>query len=89
MVKPTSSITLSSTLSLPKLAFNLISVSKVSRDLNCYISFFPDHCLFCDLKTNKVIGKGHVSNDLYIFDEWEPLFVACSSVVSLFEAHCR
>ena len=61
MVKPTSSITLSSTLSLPKLAFNLISVSKVSRDLNCYISFFPDHCLFCDLKTNKVIVK-----DMYL-----------------------
>ena len=45
-VKPTSSITLSSVLSLPKLAFNLISVSKLTKDLNCCISFFPDHCLF-------------------------------------------
>jgi len=88
-VKPTSTITLSSVLSLPKLAFNLISVSKVTRDLNCYISFFPDHCLFRDLKTNQVIGKGHVSDDLYILDEWGPQFVACSSVVSPFEAHCR
>ena len=74
---------------LTKLDFNLIYVNKLIKDLNCYISFVFDHCLFCDLKTNKVIGKGHVSNDLYIFDEWEPLFVACSSVVSLFEAHCR
>ena len=51
IVKPTSSITLSSVLSLPKLAFNLISVSKLTKDLNCCISFFPDHCLFQDLMT--------------------------------------
>uniref|UniRef100_A0A0V0HI32 Putative ovule protein n=1 Tax=Solanum chacoense TaxID=4108 RepID=A0A0V0HI32_SOLCH len=51
-VKPTSSITLSSVLSLPKLAFNLISVSKLTRDLNSYISFFPGHCLIRDLKMN-------------------------------------
>jgi len=89
-VKPTSSITLSSVLGLPKLAFNLMSVSKLTRDLNCYISFFPDHCLFRDLKTNKVIGKGHVSDSLYILDEyWEPRFAAYSCVVSPFEAHCR
>ncbi|KAH0679752.1 hypothetical protein KY284_020837 [Solanum tuberosum] len=55
-VKPTSSITLSFVLGLPKLAFNLMYVSKLTRDLNCYISFSPDHCLFRDLKTNKVIG---------------------------------
>lgn len=71
------------------MAFNLISVSKITRDLHYYISFFPDHCLFRDLKTNQVIGKGHVSDDLYILDEWESQFVACSSVVSPFEAHCR
>lgn len=88
-VKPTSSITLSSVLSIPKLAFNLISVSKVTRDLHCYITFFPDHCLFRNLTTNKVIGKGHVSDDLYILDEWKSRFVACSSVVSPFKAHCR
>jgi len=88
-VQLTSSITLSSVLSLPKLAFNLISVSKVTRELNCYISFFPDYCLFHDLITNQVIGKGHVSDDLYILDEWESPSIACSSVVSPFEAHCR
>ena len=87
-VKATSSITLSSVLNLPKLAFNLISVSKLTRDLNCYISFFPNHCLFRNLATHKVIGKGHVIGDLYILDDYEPRFVACSSVMSPFEAHC-
>ena len=71
-VKPTSSITLSSVLSLPSLTFNLISVSKLTRDLNCCILFFPDHCLFQDLMTKKIIGKGHVSNGLYILDAWIP-----------------
>lgn len=88
-VKPKSSITLLSVLSLPKLAFNLIYVSKITRDLNCYISFFPNYCLFRDLTTNQVIGKGHVSDDIYILDEWESRLVAFSSIVSPFEAHCR
>ena len=48
-VKTTTTITLSSILSLPKLTFNLISVTRITRDLNCYVSFFPDHCLFRDL----------------------------------------
>ncbi|KAH0636555.1 hypothetical protein KY289_036470, partial [Solanum tuberosum] len=52
-IKPTSSITPSSVLSLPKLAFNLIYVSKIMRDLNCYISFFPDYCMFRDIGTNQ------------------------------------
>ncbi|KAK3025395.1 hypothetical protein RJ639_044650 [Escallonia herrerae] len=84
-VKPTSSITLSSVLSLP-LAFNLMSVSRL---INCCISFFPDHCLFQDLMTKETIGKGHVSDGLYILDAWVPRSVACSGVVSPFEAHCR
>jgi len=39
--------------------------------------------------TKQIIGKGHVSDGLYILDAWVPRSVACSSVVSSFEAHCR
>ncbi|KAK2990759.1 hypothetical protein RJ640_003827 [Escallonia rubra] len=67
IVKPTSSITLSSVLSLPSLTFNLMS----------------------DLMTKQTIGKGHVADDLYILDAWVPRSVACSGVVSPFEAHCQ
>ncbi|KAK2972307.1 hypothetical protein RJ640_014365 [Escallonia rubra] len=74
---------------LPSLAFNLMSVSRLTKDLNCCISFFPDHCLFQDLMTKQTIGKGHVSDGLYILDAWVPRSVACSGVVSPFEAHCR
>ncbi|RVX16266.1 Retrovirus-related Pol polyprotein from transposon RE1 [Vitis vinifera] len=66
-VKPTSSITLSSVLNLPNLAFNLIS----------------------DLMTKRIFGKGHVSDGLYILDEWVPRPVACVSTASPVEAHCR
>ncbi|RVW60135.1 Retrovirus-related Pol polyprotein from transposon TNT 1-94 [Vitis vinifera] len=66
-VKPTYSITLSSVLNLPNLAFNLIS----------------------DLMTKRTFGKGHVSDGLYILDEWVPRPVACVSTASPVEAHCR
>ncbi|XP_071900983.1 uncharacterized protein [Coffea arabica] len=57
-VNPTPLISLSSVLSLPELSFNLISVSKITRALNCSAQFFPDYCLFQDLSTKQIIGKG-------------------------------
>lgn len=55
--KSNSSITLSFVLSLSKLAFNLIFVSNVNKDLNCCITFFPDHCVLQNLTTKQIIGK--------------------------------
>ncbi|RVW40158.1 Retrovirus-related Pol polyprotein from transposon RE1 [Vitis vinifera] len=42
-----------------------------------------------DLMTKRTFGKGHVSDGLYILDEWVPRPVACVSTASLVEAHCR
>jgi hypothetical protein len=67
-IKTISFITLSFALSLPNLAFNLISMSKLTKDLNYYVSFFPDHCLFQDLMTKQAIGKRYISNGLSILD---------------------
>ena len=50
-IVPTPSIPLTSVLSLSNFSFNLMSVSKLTRELKCYISFFPDFCLFHDLRT--------------------------------------
>ena len=44
-VHPPLLITLTSVLSLPQFSFNLIFVSKLTRTLNCNISFFPKYCL--------------------------------------------
>lgn len=51
----TFSITLSFVLSLFNLAFNLIYLSKLTKDLNCSVLFFPDHYIFQDLMTKKII----------------------------------
>ena len=45
-IVPTPFIPLTSVLSLPNFSFNLMSVSKFTRALKCYISFFPDFCFF-------------------------------------------
>ena len=44
-IHSTSLITLTPVMSLPQFSFNLISMSKLTRTLNCSISFFPEYCL--------------------------------------------
>lgn len=88
-INPTPSLPLSSVLHLPNLSFNLVSVSQLTKNLNCSVSFFPDHCLFQDLTTKKIIGKGHESGGLYILDTSFSTSIACSSVNSAFTDHCR
>nr|KYP57492.1 hypothetical protein KK1_003756 [Cajanus cajan] len=39
-------ITLNSVLYVPKLDCNLLSISKLARDLNCVTKFFPNLCEF-------------------------------------------
>ncbi|CAH9090357.1 unnamed protein product [Cuscuta europaea] len=64
-VVPTSTLPLSPVLSLPNFAFNLLSIT---RTLNCSVTFFPGYCVFQDLLTKQIIGKGHESAGLYILD---------------------
>ena len=90
-VHPTPLLSLSSVLNLPNFSFNLVSVSKITRTLNCSVSFFPDYCVFQDLTTKKIIGKGHLSGGLYVLDTQVNVStpIACSSVLTPFDAHCR
>ena len=39
--------------------------------------------------TKKIIGTGHETGGLYILDTQIPKSVACTRVVTPFEAHCR
>ena len=88
-IVPTPSIPLTSVLSLPNFSFNLMSVSKLTRARKCYISFFPDFCLFQDLMTKQIIGRGRESGGLYILDPTVPRPIAYSGVTTPFETHCR
>ena len=87
-IVPTASIPLTSLLSLPNFSFNLMFVSKLTRALKCYISFFPDFCLFQDLMTKQIIGRGRESGGLYILDPTILRPIACSGVTTPFETHC-
>ncbi|XP_070049483.1 uncharacterized protein [Nicotiana tomentosiformis] len=46
--------------------FNLLSVSKLTRDLCCYAYFFPDFCVFQGLYSGKMVGIGKEDSGLYI-----------------------
>ena len=75
-------MTLISILSLPQFSFNLNYVSKLTRTLNCNISFFPDYCLIHDLLTKQIIGIGREFGGLYILETKVPKYDACSGVVT-------
>ena len=86
---PTPSIPLSFVLSLLKFSFNLISMNKLTQALKCYISLFPDFCLFQDLMMKQIISRGRESRSLYILDPTVPRPIACSRVTTPFETHCQ
>ncbi|OIT29853.1 hypothetical protein A4A49_57974, partial [Nicotiana attenuata] len=43
-------------LHVPNYKFNLLSVSKISKELRCSVNFYPDFCLFQELYIGKVLG---------------------------------
>ena len=64
----TPDITLSSILHVPDFPINLLSVSAITKELNCSVRFFPDYCVFEDLHTGKKIGSGRLHDGLYLID---------------------
>ena len=54
-------LSLSSVLYIP---FNLLSIRKLTKILNCAAIFLSAHCIFQDLKTRKIIGGGHEAGGL-------------------------
>lgn len=55
-------------LCVPTFKFNLLFVSKVTKDLNCCAKLYPEHCVFQDLCTGKVKATDRVQDDLYILN---------------------
>jgi hypothetical protein len=63
-----SSLSLSSVLHVPSLSNNLMSISQITKHLNCCAIFFSTHCLFQDILTKKLIGLGRERGGLYYLD---------------------
>ena len=57
--------TLTNVLAVPDFKYDLLSVSQLTRQLNCSVNFFPEFCVFQDLSIGKVKGIGKERNGLY------------------------
>ena len=62
---PLPSLSLHSVLYAPECPFNLISISKIIRTLNCSITFYDKFVTLQDRSTGKMIGIGCESQGLY------------------------
>jgi hypothetical protein len=54
---------------LPDFNSNLLSISKITQDLNCKVIFSPHKVIFQDKKSGKTIGEGFLKNRLYYLEE--------------------
>ena len=61
-------LSLSSVLYIPDFPFNLLSISKLTKILNCAAIFLSTHCIFQDLKIGKIFGGRHEVDGLYYLD---------------------
>ena len=50
---------------MPEFQFNLLSVAKLTKELQCCVSFFPDFFIIQDLFNGKVKGIGEERDGLY------------------------
>jgi hypothetical protein len=66
-INVTSHITLHNVLYMPKFSFNLISISKVSQDLNCAF-VFTDNVCYIQNSMQKMIGSGRQVDGLYYLE---------------------
>lgn len=91
VLHPTSSMSLPSSLYVPNFPFNLLSVSQLTKSLNCSVTFFPSSCIFQDLQTQKTIGLGHEKYGLYHLDlpSSPPTSSVLSAAVSPLQWHFR
>ncbi|KAJ9557316.1 LOW QUALITY PROTEIN: hypothetical protein OSB04_011930 [Centaurea solstitialis] len=87
-INNSTNLRLSSILFVPKFPNNFCSVSQITKRNNCCAIFFPTHCLFQELGTNRLIGTGIESRGLYHLSlPSRPTANMCD--ISIREAHCR
>jgi len=51
------------------LSSKLLSISQVTKELNCVVLMFPTFCLLQDILTKEIIGRGIECGGLYYVDE--------------------
>ena len=64
------SLSLSNTLLVPSLSKKLLFVSQAIEELNCVDLMYPTFCLFQDILTKEIIGRGTKREGLYYMDDF-------------------
>jgi hypothetical protein len=68
MVKCSPNMSLSSVLHVPAFLINLLSISCITKELNCTATFYPTWCIFQELGTRRNLGMGSMRDGLYYLD---------------------
>ncbi len=55
-------------LNIPSFKCNLLSVSKLTKEFNCALTFVSDMCVMQDLPTRNLIGVGRQCDGLYLLE---------------------
>lgn len=50
---------------IPKFKCNILSISKITNDLNYFMTFFPKFCFIQGLRSRKLIGMDRCEGGLY------------------------
>ncbi|KAJ0924954.1 putative RNA-directed DNA polymerase [Helianthus annuus] len=58
-------MTIKNVLYVPEFECNLLSVSKITNDLQCAMTFFPNFCVMQDIRSRELIGAGECFKGLY------------------------
>ncbi|KAJ7968090.1 Retrovirus-related Pol polyprotein from transposon TNT 1-94 [Quillaja saponaria] len=74
-IQCTPTLPLSSVLHIPKFSMNLLSISSITRNLNCQAIFDSCCCKFQELGTGRTIGYGKEQDGLYLL-EYGPSILA-------------
>ncbi|KAJ8645644.1 hypothetical protein MRB53_007392 [Persea americana] len=64
----TKDLNLDSVLVVPSLNYNLLSVAQITCALHCIVIFWPNLCVFKDIRTRRTIGYGTRRGKLYHLD---------------------
>ncbi|KAK3006499.1 hypothetical protein RJ639_017038 [Escallonia herrerae] len=64
----TDNMNLDSVLVVPSLDYNMLSVSQITTALFCVVIFWPNFCVFKDIRTRQTIGCGVKRGKLYYLD---------------------
>ena len=68
-IAPFYDFALHNVLHVPKLSYNLLSISKITRELHCKVIFLPESVCFQDMSSRRTIVIAQHSGGLYILDD--------------------